>query len=162
VRVVAVVGGGSATAADAAEARTLGRRLAQAGVVVATGGRGGIMEAASRGAVEAGGITIGILPGGGPEESPPNPWVRIPVFTGLGDARNAVLVRSAQVVVAVGGGFGTLSEIGLALKAGRPAILVGSWRLEPPAPIAELAALLRRAADGEEAADLALSLLPHA
>jgi uncharacterized protein (TIGR00725 family) len=90
------------------------------------------MEAAARGARDAGGRTIGILPGSGPQDSPPNPWIEIPVYTGMGQARNVVLVLSADGVVAVGGEWGTLSEIAMAAKHARPVVLLGSWELTPP------------------------------
>lgn len=90
------------------------------------------MEAASRGARSEGGKTVGVLPGTSMRETPPNPWVETAVFTGLGQARNLVLVLSADAVVAVGGAWGTLSEIALAKKHGRPVVLLDSWTLTPP------------------------------
>ena len=158
IRIVAVAGGNLPTPQEAANAREVGRLLAGAGMAVATGGRGGVMEEACRGAFEAGGLTVGILPGGGPDETPPNRYVRVAIFTGLGDARNAVLVRTARALVAVGGSYGTLSEIGLALKAGRPVVLLGSWSIAPPSPIAGCERLLFRAATPEEAAATAIRL----
>jgi uncharacterized protein (TIGR00725 family) len=116
------------------------------------------MEAASRGALSHGGLTIGILPGDGPEDSPPNPWIAIPIFSGIGDARNAVVVRSGQSVIAIGGGFGTLAEIGLALKVGRPVVLLGSWNCSPPQPIREMDHLVHRAQNPREAVNLAVAL----
>ena len=124
---VAVVGAADATPEEYAEARALGRALAESGAVVLCGGRGGVMEAAARGAAEAGGVTVGILPG--PEASEANAWIAIPLPTGMGEARNALVVRGAEAVVAVGGGWGTLSEIALARKMGRPVATVGT----PPA-----------------------------
>lgn len=156
--VVAVIGAADATPEEAAAALRIGRELAAAGATVLTGGRTGVMEAACRGAREAGGTTVGILPGGDAGESPPNRYVQIPVFTGLGDARNAVIVRTAGSVVAVGGGFGTLSEIGLALKAGRPVVLLRSWALTPPREIPGASALLRSTEEPGEAARMALAL----
>jgi uncharacterized protein (TIGR00725 family) len=90
------------------------------------------MEAASRGAVEAGGLTVGILPSAAPIVGYPNAWVRIPVFTGAGGARNAFNVLSARLCVAIGGGAGTLSEIALALKSGIPIWCHRSWHIAPP------------------------------
>jgi hypothetical protein len=116
------------------------------------------MEAVSRGALSHGGLTIGILPGNDAEDSPPNPWVSIPVFTGIGDARNAIVVRTGGAVIAIGGGFGTLAEIGLALKAGRPVVLLGTWTLSPPEPIPEMERLLHPAANPREAVSLAVAL----
>lgn len=123
---VAVIGGGTCSAAEAAIAEEVGRLLAQAGAVLLTGGRGGVMEAASRGAAQAGGLVVGILPG--EDASDANPWVALPIVTGLGEARNAVLMRTAQAVIAVGGEYGTLSEIAFALKFGRPVIGIDTWQ----------------------------------
>jgi hypothetical protein len=86
------------------------------------------MEAACRGAREAGGVTIGILPGA--DRGAANRFVEVAIPTGLGEARNAVVVRSADAVVAVGGGYGTLSEIAFALKAGKPVVGLGGWEIE--------------------------------
>jgi len=120
---------------DAAEA--VGRGLAEAGAVVVCGGLGGVMAAACRGAADAGGITVGLLPGSARTDA--NPWVSVALPTGLGEARNALVVRAVDVVVAVGGGYGTLSEIGLALRTGRPVVGIGTWELarggEPDAGI---------------------------
>ena len=106
----------------------MGRLLAEAGAVVVTGGLGGVMEAASRGAREAGGLTVGILPGTDRREA--NAHVQVAVPTGMGEARNALVVRAADALVAVGGQWGTLSEIALACKAGKPVAGIGSWDLE--------------------------------
>lgn len=123
---VAVIGAGRCSEAEAAIAEEVGRLLAAAGAVVLTGGRGGVMEAASRGAAQAGGLVVGILPGA--DASDANPWVALPVVTGLGEARNVVLMRSAQAVIAVGGECGTLSEIALACKFGCPVVGINTWR----------------------------------
>jgi len=98
--------------------------------VLLCGGRGGVMQAASRGAAEAGGIVVGILPGFRRRDA--NRWVTIPIVTGMDQARNVVLVRSCDAVIAVGGMYGTLSEIAIALKIGRPVIGLGTWRLAQP------------------------------
>ncbi len=124
---VAVVGAGLATDAEYRTARSLGRALAEAGAVVVCGGRGGVMEAVARGVTEGGGVTVGILPGA--EAAEANAWVGIPLATGMGEARNALVVRAAEAVVAVGGGWGTLSEIALARKMGRDVTTLGA----PPA-----------------------------
>jgi uncharacterized protein (TIGR00725 family) len=92
------------------------------------------MEAACRGAREAGGTTVGILPGA--DRGAANPFVDVAIPTGLGEARNALVVRSADALVAVGGGYGTLSEIALALKAGKPVVGLGSWDIEGVEPAA--------------------------
>jgi uncharacterized protein (TIGR00725 family) len=125
---VAVVGSAAAAPEEERAAREVGRRLAEAGAVVVTGGLGGVMAAACRGAREAGGLTVGILPG--EDRRAANPWVTVAVPTGMGEARNALVVRAADAVVAVGGEFGTLSEVALALKLGRPVAGLGTWRLE--------------------------------
>ncbi len=114
---VAVVGAGEASPAVEADAEAVGRLLAERGAVVVCGGLGGVMAAACRGAKAAGGVTLGILPGGDRTEA--NHWVDVAVATGMGEARNAVVVRTADAVVAVAGGYGTLSEIALALRLSR-------------------------------------------
>ena len=130
--ILAVFGAGVATPDEEALATRVGAAAARAGWVVLTGGGTGVMEAACRGAAEAGGLTVGILPTARAENGYPNPWVRIPVFTGAGSARNAFNVLSATLCVAIGGGPGTLSEIALALKAGSPVWCLNSWSLSPP------------------------------
>ena len=127
-RYVAVVGPGDATAADVTAAAAVGGELARAGVVLVCGGLGGVMEAACRGAREAGGTTVGILPGA--DRAAANPFVDVAIATGLGEARNALVVRSADALVAVGRGYGTLSEIALALKAGKHVVGIGSWDID--------------------------------
>ncbi len=109
---VAVIGTARASESEYAVARALGAALAEAGAVVVCGGHGGVMEAVARGAREAGGLTVGILPG--TEADHANRWIQVPLPTGLGDARNALVVRGAEAVIAVGGEWGTLSEIALA------------------------------------------------
>jgi len=128
MRWIAVVGPGDATAGEEGEAEAAGRALAEAGAVVVCGGLGGVMAAACRGAKEAGGATVGILPG--PDRGAANEWVDFAIPTGLGEARNALVVRAADALVAVGGGWGTLSEVALALKAGKPVAGVGSFDLD--------------------------------
>ncbi|MGH7538861.1 MAG: TIGR00725 family protein [Gemmatimonadales bacterium] len=118
--VIAVVGGSTCTAAEAALAEDLGRRLAQSGAVVVCGGLGGVMEAVARGVRAGGGQTIGILPGSDPGEA--NPHIDVALATGMGEMRNALIVRAAGAVIAVGGGHGTLSEIALALRIGTPVV----------------------------------------
>ncbi|HZB05185.1 MAG TPA: TIGR00725 family protein [Thermoleophilaceae bacterium] len=123
---VAVVGPGDG--GDLAAAETVGRGLAARGAVLVCGGLGGVMEAACRGAKRAGGTTVGILPGTDRGEA--NEFVDVAIPTGLGQARNALVVRAADAVIAVGGGYGTLSEIALALKAGQRVVGLGSWDIE--------------------------------
>jgi len=122
---IAVVGPGSATVAELEAAEEAGAAIAEAGAGVVCGGLGGVMEAACRGARSRGGLTLGLLPGTDREAA--NGWVVVAVPTGLGEARNALVVRAADAVVAIGGGWGTLSEIALALKTGVPVVGVGTW-----------------------------------
>jgi len=130
--ILAVLGAADATADEERVAEDVGALAARHGWVVLTGGGPGVMAAACRGAVAAGGLTVGILPNDRAEVGYPNRWVRIPVFTGAGRARNAFNVLSATLCVAIGGGAGTLSEIALALRAGAPVWCWRSWRLEAP------------------------------
>ena len=124
---VAVIGPGDA--AEGSEpvlrAEVVGRELARAGAVVVCGGHGGVMAAACRGCAAGGGTSLGLLPED--HRSGANPWVTIAVPTGLGEARNALVVRAADAVVALGGGYGTLAEIALALRAGTPVVGLGTW-----------------------------------
>ena len=155
---VAVIGDGDPRGPDAHRvvewAEEVGTLLARRGATVVTGGLGGVMEAASRGAVSTGGMTIGILPGDDPREA--NPYVRLPIATGLGVVRNLVVVTSADAVVAVGGRHGTLSEIGLALRMGRQVVTLGSWRVESDQRMG--GPRVHRARDPREAAALALQM----
>jgi uncharacterized protein (TIGR00725 family) len=123
-----VVGPGDGAAeAELAEAEEAGAAIAEAGAVLVCGGLGGVMEAACRGARSRGGLTVGVLPG--TDRNDANGWVVVALPTGLGEGRNALVVRAAGAVVAIGGGWGTLSEIALALRAGLPVLGVGSWEL---------------------------------
>ncbi len=113
------------------------------------------MAAASAGAREAGGLVIGILPGAGPAESLPNEHVTVPLYTGLGQARNVIVVLSAAAVIAIAGSWGTLSEIALARRHGRPVVLLDSWRPAPPEGGSD--PRLVEAKSAEEAVRLALA-----
>ncbi len=115
---IAVIGGGQCTREEARLAEEVGRELARRGAVLVCGGLGGVMEAACRGADQEGGVTIGILPGDRRQSA--NPYVQIPIVTGMGHARNVAVVKSAQAVIAIAGSYGTLSEIGHALQSGIP------------------------------------------
>jgi len=109
-------------------AEAVGRALGSRGVVLMCGGLGGVMEAACRGAKEAGGTTVGLLPG--LDRAAANAHVDLAIPTGLGEARNAMVARSGDALIAVGGGYGTLSEIALALKGGKLVVGIGSWDIE--------------------------------
>jgi uncharacterized protein (TIGR00725 family) len=151
---VAIIGPGACTAREAALAEEAGRLLAEAGVAVLTGGRGGVMAAASRGAAQAGGLVVGILPG--EDAAQANPWVGLPIVTGIGEARNAILMRTAQAVIAVGGEYGTLSEIAFALKFGRPVVGLHTWRASGPN---RAALAIRPVASAAEAVEVVLAAL---
>jgi uncharacterized protein (TIGR00725 family) len=124
---VAVCGPALATGQESAWAEEIGRRLAEAGAAVVCGGLGGVMDAAARGAEAAGGVSIGILPG--EDRSGASPHLTVAVPTGMGEARNALVARAADALIAVAGEFGTLSEMALALKMGRPVVGLGTWTL---------------------------------
>ena len=155
---VAVIGDGDPRGPEAHRileaAEEVGQLLARGGAVVITGGMGGVMRAASRGAQAAGGMTIGILPGADAAEA--NEFVSIPIPTGLGVIRNMVVVTAADAVVAVGGKHGTLSEIGLALRMGRHVVGLSSWRIESEHRLG--GPRMHRARDPREAAAMALRL----
>jgi uncharacterized protein (TIGR00725 family) len=124
---IAVVGPGRAGEAELALAEEVGAEVADAGAVLVCGGLGGVMEAACRGARSRRGRTVGLLPGLDRGEA--NGWVEIAIPTGLGEVRNALVVRAADALIAIGGAWGTLSEIALGLKTGRPVIGLGTWEL---------------------------------
>jgi uncharacterized protein (TIGR00725 family) len=126
-RYVSVIGAGRCGPTEYALAEEVGRLTAQRGATLVCGGLSGVMEAAARGAKQRSGTTIGILPGH--DRRSGNPYLDHVITTGLGEARNLVVVSSGDAVIAVGGGFGTLSEIGLAGKIGRPVVIVSGWRL---------------------------------
>jgi len=124
---VAVIGGGQPSREEARLAEEVGHELARRGAILICGGLGGVMEAACKGASLEGGTTIGILPGDDSQAA--NPYVQIPIVTGLGYARNIAVVKSAHAVIAIGGSYGTLSEISHALQSGIPVIGLNTWSL---------------------------------
>ena len=124
---IAVVGGSQASRKEIKLAEEVGSELAKKGATLVCGGLGGVMEAACRGASSEGGTTIGILPGENRQAA--NSYVQIPIVTGMGYARNVAVVKSAQAVIAIGGSYGTLSEIGHALQSGIPVIGLNTWSL---------------------------------
>ena len=139
---IAVAGPAGASSAELAIAEEVGAAIAAEGWTVVTGGLGGVMEAASRGARSRLGPTIGILPGSDPDEA--NGWVQLVLPTGLGQARNALVVAAARGLVAVGGGYGTLSEVALALRTGKPVVGIGTWDVPGVDVVADAAAAVER------------------
>ncbi len=123
--VIGVIGAGSCDSATGEIARSVGALIAERGAALVCGGLGGVMEAAARGAREKGGLTIGVTPGDSRDDV--NPYIDIPVVTGMGHARNVIVVHTAQALIAVSGGSGTLSEIAIALKTGKPVVAIGKW-----------------------------------
>ncbi len=153
LRLVAVVGGAECSPSESDLAEGVGRELAKRGVAVVCGGRGGVMEAACRGAREAGGLTVGILPGASAEGG--NAYLSLALPTGLGDARNVLVVLPCEAVIAIGGGAGTLSEMAIALKLGKKVVGLRTWEaVRPDGTKAEI----RAAKSPSEAVDLALGL----
>lgn len=129
---IAVVGAAACDEPTARLARETGAEIALAGATLLCGGRGGVMEAAAEGAHLAGGRTIGLLPGVDDKSSPPNDFLDVVLYTGMQQARNQILVLSAEAVVAIGGGWGTLAEIAMALKFRVPVVVLESWSLKRP------------------------------
>ncbi len=125
--IIAVIGDSSCSVEEAELAETVGEQLAERGATVICGGLGGVMEAVCRGAKSKGGLTIGVLPG--EDSSMANQYIDIPIVTGVGYARNMAVVKSAQAAIAIGGNYGTLSEIAYALKKGIPVIGLNTWSL---------------------------------
>ena len=125
--IIGVIGGASADSQVRQQAYEVGRGIAQRGAILVCGGLGGVMEAACEGARAEGGLTVGILPTS--ETGAANPYVTVPVATGMGIARNAIIARTADVLIAVDGSYGTLSEIAMALNLGKTVVQLGSWRL---------------------------------
>jgi len=124
--IVGVIGAGTCSEEIYAAAREVGFEIARRGWALVCGGLGGVMEGAARGCREAGGVTIGLLRGARKEDS--NPYITVPIATGLGEGRNLLVVRASDLLIAIAGGYGTLSEIALALKIGRTVIGLDTWR----------------------------------
>ncbi len=125
---VAVVGPGEASSLEVEAAEEVGILLGKAGAIVLTGGLSGVMEAACRGARSAAGFTVALLPGS--DRRAANEWVSLAIPTGMGELRNGLIVRAADAVLAIGGAYGTLSEVALALKTGVPVIGLGTWQID--------------------------------
>ena len=142
-RYVAVCGASEATESQLTAAREVGRLLAEAGAIVINGGLGGVSAAASEGATKAGGVVVGLLPDAHRAGSNPNLTVALP--TGMGQARNVLIVTAAQSVIAIGGGWGTLSEIAIAKRLGRPVVTLDSWPISGLESVATPAEAVRMA-----------------
>ncbi len=127
---IGVLGPGTASAQTLAVAEEVGAEIARRGAVLVCGGLDGVMAAAARGANRAGGLTVGILPGIDAQEA--NEYIDLPIVTGMGEARNVLVVRSSNAVIAIAGSYGTLSEIAFALKLGVPVVGMGTWQLRDP------------------------------
>lgn len=149
---IAVAGGSQCSAEEVRLAEAVGRGLAKRGITLICGGLGGVMEAACKGAKSGGGTTIGILPG--EDRSTANPYVDIPIVTSIGYARNLIVVKSAQAVIAIDGSYGTLSEIAYALQSGIPVIGLNTWSLSLNA---QLDQSIIQAQHAEEAVEKAIA-----
>lgn len=147
---IAVIGASDCSPDEYRVAQDLGRLIAGAKATLICGGMGGVMEAACRGAREAGGRTVGILPDTGHG----NPYLDVVIRTGLGHARNVIVVQSADAVIAVGGSHGTLSEIAIALKTGKPVYGIGTWEISGVLACAGPDEAVRRAAGGMQKHDV--------
>jgi uncharacterized protein (TIGR00725 family) len=130
---VAVVGASNANERDLEDAQEVGRELACRGAIVVCGGRGGVMAAAAKGAAQAGGTVLGVLPG--LDRSDANEWLTVSIPTGLGELRNGLVVRAGEVMIAIGGAYGTLSEIALGLQAGLPVFGLHTWEIDGVKPL---------------------------
>ncbi len=148
--IIAVIGGGKCSKKVARLAEEVGRELANRNATLICGGLGGIMEAACKGSREAGGQTIGILPGNRVADA--NQYVGVPIVTGMGAMRNVIIVKSAQAVIAVDGEFGTLSEIGHALKNSIPVIGLNTWELSKQGKLQNAIIIAENARDAVEKA----------
>lgn len=150
--ILAVIGAGACDPVVAAAAFEVGAEVARRGAILLTGGRGGVMKAASQGAASQGGLVVGILPGGAADEA--NAFVAVPIVTGMGEARNVILARTADALNALSGEYGTLSEIALALKFRKPVItLDGDW--------ATVSRQIQHAASPADAVERALRAIAH-
>lgn len=127
-KIVGVIGTANATADELKIAEEVGRLIAERGWIIVNGGLGGVMEAASRGAADAGGVVVGIIPQA--DASLANQYVHIPIATNMGFARNAIIAHTAQALIAVGGAYGTLTEISMGLNLGRPVFGINTWEIE--------------------------------
>jgi hypothetical protein len=145
--IIGVIGSSEASSEESKTAEEIGREIARRKGILVCGGLSGVMEAACRGAKSEGGMTIGIIPGFNRSEA--NPYVDIPIVTGISEARNIIVVRSSNAIIAIGGSFGTLSELAFALKLNIPVIGINTW---------EVSSNIKKAKTPKEAVDLAFSL----
>jgi len=145
--IIGVIGTSEASTEEYQTAEEVGREIARKKGILVCGGLGGVMEASCRGAKSEGGLTIGIIPGSSKKEA--NPYVDIPIVTGISEARNIIVVRSSNAIIAIGGSFGTLSEIAFALKLEIPVVGINTW---------EVSTNIKKATTPKEAVDLAFSL----
>ena len=150
------MGAGDCSADVFSQAEEVGRLIAQQGAILICGGRGGVMEAAARGARAGHGITVGILPDS--DDSGVNPYIDIPIVTGMGNGRNIINILSSQVIIAISGGYGTLSEIALALKTRIPVIALNSWNLSVLSEKLSTDRLFFKVSSAEEAVSKAFEL----
>ncbi|MDO8674199.1 MAG: TIGR00725 family protein [Dehalococcoidia bacterium] len=156
---ISVIGASRCSPDEAVLAEEVGRQLARNGVILICGGLTGVVEAACKGASDAGGTTIGILPGDSAADA--NPYVKIPIVTSIGYSRNVIVVKSAHAVIAIGGAYGTLSEIAYALQSGIPVVGLNTWALSRPLSTSgqtEEDTSILRASTASDAVELALSL----
>jgi len=151
INYIGVIGAARCSAEIKDLAVQVGEELAKKKAIILCGGRGGVMEGVAMGAARHGGTVVGILPGEDRREG--NPYLTLCLATGLGDARNAVITRAADALIAISGGAGTLSEIGLALKMGKTVVGLHTWSIKPPTPGAYR---FINASTPEEAVQLAL------
>lgn len=142
---IGVIGAGKCTKKIFSLAEEIGREIAKAGAVLVCGGLGGVMEAAAKGAKEAKGITIGILPGDSKEDA--NPYIDIPIVTGIGEGRNLMVIRSSDAIIALPGKYGTLSELSFAVKLEKPVVGISTW---------DISERIIKSNDPQEAVKLAL------
>ncbi|MEQ9618542.1 MAG: TIGR00725 family protein [Deltaproteobacteria bacterium] len=145
--VIGVIGRGVASEEELNTAYEVGREIAKRDIVLVSGGMGGVMEAACRGAKTEGGLTVGIIPG--IEKGEANPYVDIPVVTGMGHGRNIIVVHSSDAIIAIGGSYGTLSEIAFALRLRIPIIGINTW---------DVSSEIKNAESPGEAVDMAIRI----
>lgn len=157
---VAVIGpGAGATPQDVGAAWQVGCLLAERGAIVVCGGLGGVMAAAAEGAVSRGGLAVGLLPGR--DRGAGNPFLSVALPTGLGELRNGLVVGVSDAVIAIGGSWGTLSELALAMRTGKPVVVMGGWSVHDPEPGGGTEQP-ERAASAEQAVEQALTLAAQA